>query len=69
MSGFLIDTNVISEMVRPAPDANVKAWSELQAKPSLFLSVVSMGELHKGLTIMPQGARRKPLGHSVSNKP
>jgi toxin FitB len=65
MSGFLVDTNVISEIVRPSPDGHVAAWSQIQPKQSLFLSVVSMGEMHKGLTIMPQGARRTQLMQSI----
>ncbi len=65
MSGFLVDTNVISEIVRPLPNANVAAWSQLQQKQSLFLSVISIGEMHKGLTIMPFGARRTQLTQSI----
>jgi predicted nucleic acid-binding protein len=65
MSGFLVDTNVISEILRTAPDARVAAWSQHQSKDTLFLSVISMGELRKGLTIMPGGARRRQLEKSI----
>ena len=61
MSGFLVDTNVISEVLRPAPDARVVSRSQNVPKDLLFLSVVSMGELRKGLPIMPSGARRAQL--------
>jgi predicted nucleic acid-binding protein len=61
MNGFLIDTNVISEILKTAPDANVKAWSQRQSKDLLFLSVVSIGELRKGVAILPAGARRTQL--------
>ena len=56
MSGFLVDTNVISEVLRPAPDAQVIAWSQNVPKDFLFLSVVSMGEFRKGLPCQTQGS-------------
>ena len=65
MNGFLVDTNVISEILRRAPDANVATWAQRQAKPRLFLSVVSMGELRKGVTILPPSARRAELEKSI----
>jgi toxin FitB len=65
MSGFLVDTNVISEVLRPAPDARVVSRSQNVPKDLLFLSVVSMGELRKGLTMMPSGARRTQLEKSI----
>lgn len=58
MSGFLLDTNVISEILRAGPDPHVAAWSKQQAKQTLFLSVISIGELRKGLTVLPPSARR-----------
>ena len=61
MNGFLVDTNVISEILRTAPEAHVAAWSQRTAKQLLFLSVVSMGELRKGVTILPASARRTQL--------
>lgn len=65
MNGFLVDTNVISEILRPAPDVHVAAWSQRPAKQTLFLSVVSMGELRKGVTILPASARRTHLEKSI----
>ena len=44
MSGFILDTNVPSELLRPLPDANVVAWLKQQPKAMLHLSVVTMGE-------------------------
>jgi predicted nucleic acid-binding protein len=65
MNGFLVDTNVISEILRTAPEAHVAAWSQRTAKQMLFLSVVSMGELRKGVTILPASARRTQLEKSI----
>lgn len=65
MSGFLVDTNVISEILRPTPDVHVAAWSQRQPKQTLFLSVVSMGELRKGLAILQPGAKRTQIEKSI----
>lgn len=65
MTGFLIDTNIISEVLRPKPDERVTSWTKAVPKETLFLSVVSFGEIKKGLTIMPTGARRSRLATSI----
>ncbi len=61
MSGFLLDTNILSELVRSLPEPKVTAWVAAQDLDSLFLSAVSFGELRKGITIMSQGKRRAEL--------
>ena len=61
MSGFLLDTNIPSEVLRPLPDSNVATWLRSKTKESLFLSVVTVGELRKGATLLPQSARRARL--------
>jgi toxin FitB len=61
MSGFLLDTNIPSELVRTQPEPQVTAWVTAQDLDSLFLSVVSVGELRKGITIMPPGKRKAEL--------
>lgn len=49
---FLLDTNVPSELARPRPDAKVIAWLAAQDLNTLFLSVVTLGELRKGIIVM-----------------
>lgn len=61
MSGFLLDTNVPSELVRPQPEAKVTAWLAAQPLDDLFVSVVTFGELRKGVTIRKPGKRRTEL--------
>lgn len=61
MSGFLLDTNVPSELIRPHPDPSVGNWLRSQDKELLFLSVVTIGELRKGFTILPASERRRKL--------
>jgi toxin FitB len=61
MSGFLLDTNIPSETLRPVPNAKVAAWLEGQNKEVQFVSVVTIGELRRGITLLAQGARRAQL--------
>lgn len=58
---FLLDTNVPSELARPRPDAKVIAWLAGQDMNALFLSVVTLGELRKGITVMPASIRKSQL--------
>ena len=55
MSGFLLDTNVPSELVRPQPEPKVEAWIASQRLDDLFISAVSFGELRKGFVLRAPG--------------
>ena len=61
MNGFLLDTNCISEMVAAKPDARVLAWLEAVDEGLLFLSVLTLGEIRKGVAQLPQSKRRSQL--------
>ena len=56
MIGWLLDTNVISELARLGCDAKVAAWARLQAEDRLFISVLSLGEYDKGVHNLPVGS-------------
>ena len=58
---ILLDTNVISEPLRTAPDPRVVAWLDAQALETLFLSVVTVAELRFGIARLPAGRRRNGL--------
>ena len=58
---YLLDTNVLSELVRPRPDVNVTAWVEAQSPLDLSISVLSLGAVEKGIARLPAGARRTAL--------
>ncbi|SFS04505.1 hypothetical protein/tRNA(fMet)-specific endonuclease VapC [Granulicella pectinivorans] len=58
MSGFLHDTNIPSETIRPHPDADVMQWRSSQSDKDLFLSVISIGELREGIALLTQGRKR-----------
>ena len=61
MSGFLLDTNVISELVKAKPEPRVTAWIEDIDESLLYLSVLTLGEMRKGITSLRDGARRVSL--------
>ncbi len=58
---YLLDTNVISELVRPKPAKPVLAWFENIPSEALHISVLTLGEIRKGIEQMPDGARREKL--------
>ncbi len=61
MSGFLLDTNIISELIKPKPEAKLTEWVELADEDLLYLSVLTIGEIRKGIVTMEQGRRRIAL--------
>ena len=68
MSGFLLDTNVPSEIIRSQPDPRVSTWLFAQDVTTVYLSVVTIGELRKGLTILRDGKRRSHLLEWMENE-
>jgi predicted nucleic acid-binding protein len=61
MTGFLVDTNCISEVVRVKPEPRVLAWIEAADESLLYLSVLTLGEIRKGFATLPQSRRRSRL--------
>ena len=62
---FLLDTNVISESVRPQPDLNVIRWLASLSPAQMFLSAIVKAELLSGVEQMPSGKRRDTLAQSL----
>jgi len=58
---FLLDTNVVSEWVRPSPDPGVVAWLAAVDEDRVFLSVVTLAELRYGIDRLAAGRRRQRL--------
>jgi predicted nucleic acid-binding protein len=58
---YLIDTNVLSELVTPRPDPNVVKWIDEIDEDHLFISVVSLAEVRRGIELMAAGRRRARL--------
>jgi toxin FitB len=61
MSGYLLDTNCISEVVRANPEPRVLSWLEAAEETLLYLSVLTLGEIRKGVAALTQGKRRTLL--------
>ena len=58
---IVLDTNVISELMRPKPDSGVADWVARQAAPDLHVSAISEAELRYGAEVLPKGRRRNGL--------
>jgi toxin FitB len=58
---FLLDTNVISEWVKPQPDRNVVSWLAEADEDRVFVSVISFAEIRHGIELMPASRRRERL--------
>ena len=65
MSGYLLDTNVVSEIFREAPDFQVRSF--LAEQEDLWLSVIALHELEFGLNLLPRGRRREDLRTALSS--
>ena len=63
----LIDTNVLSEVRRPAPDSKVIAWLDALDEDRAFISVASIAELRRGVALMDDGRRRAALAAWLAN--
>ena len=61
MNGWLLDTNVVSELRKTRPAPSVKAWSDAQAPDSLFLSTVTLAEIRYGIECQPDATFREEL--------
>jgi len=58
---YLLDTCLISELVKDKPDVGVLEWIEQQDEQALFLSVLTLGELQKGVSKLPDGRKKTQL--------
>ena len=64
---ILLDTNVVSELTRTAPNPSVIAWLDAQIPEEVYLSVITEAELHFGIAILPAGRRRERLASEIEN--
>ena len=65
MNGFLLDTNIISELTKPAPNESVIAF--LSEAQNLWISTITLHELAFGLGLMPAGKRRAAIAQTVDD--
>jgi toxin FitB len=65
---ILLDTNVVSEPLRPAPAAQVLGWMDAQPLETLYLSAITVAELRAGVALLPAGRRRAALQTSLETR-
>ena len=65
---IVLDTNVISEPLRPAPENRVTEWINAQALETLYLSAITVAEVRFGLASLPAGKRRDRLQASLKKQ-
>lgn len=65
---YLLDTCLISELVRPRPDPAVATWVAAQPEQGLFLSVITIGELRKGIARLPPGNKQNRLASWIDGE-
>ena len=65
MSGILLDTNVLSELMRPKPAVEVLDWFEQLPDASFFISAITRAEILLGIALLPKGKRRDGLATSA----
>jgi len=66
---YLLDTCVISELVKKEPHPSVIRWMDTGDESKMYLSVLTLGEIIKGINKLPNGDRREKLQSWVTNDP
>jgi len=64
---IVLDTNVLSELLRPIPAPRVEAWLAAQDGASVYFTSVGEAELHYGVAILPAGRRRATIGAAIDD--
>lgn len=63
---IILDTNIISEAMRPVPNSSVQAWLNDQAIETLYLSSITLAELLFGIAALPRGKRKEMLEEALN---
>lgn len=58
---ILLDTNVLSELMKPHPEARVVAWLDEQPASTLFISAITRAEIELGIALLPDGKRKQNI--------
>jgi toxin FitB len=64
---IVLDTNVVSEMLKPAPSEKVVHWLASQESSSVFTTVITQAEILYGIEVLPHGMRRQGLSDVVED--
>lgn len=68
MTGWLLDTNILSELRRPKPERKVLAFVAAQPLELLYISTVTLAEIRFGIELLPEVARRSELNDWLAHK-
>lgn len=68
MTGWLLDTNIISELRRPKPEPKVTEFIRSQPLEGLFVSIVTFAEIRFGIELLPDATRRSDLNDWLAHK-
>ena len=61
MTRYLLDTNIVSDVVKPQPSISLATWMASQADADLFISALTLAEIRRGILTMRDGRRRQRL--------
>ncbi|MFI4976367.1 MAG: type II toxin-antitoxin system VapC family toxin [Caulobacterales bacterium] len=61
MTRYLLDTNIISEVIKPRPSPDLLAWMAAQEDADLFIATLTLAEIRRGILRKPAGRRRREL--------
>ena len=64
---IILDTNIVSETMKPEPDAKVLAWLDRQVAETLYLTSVTLAELLFGVAVLPDGKRKDRLATVIND--
>ena len=65
---IVLDTNVVSEPLRPQPDPRVADWLDGQPIDTLYVTTITLAELRQGVALLPEGHRRQTLDHRLERE-
>jgi predicted nucleic acid-binding protein len=62
---ILLDTNVLSELMKPAPEAGVVNWVDEQPTTTLCISAITRAEIELGIALLPEGKRKRKIAQAA----
>ena len=67
MNRYLLDTNIVSETIKPFPSARLVNWLSNQLDEELFISTITLAEIQRGIFTLPKGKKRNELNQWFSS--
>jgi toxin FitB len=65
---IILDTNIVSEPLKPQPDPAVLGWLDRQVPATLYITTINLAELLTGIEVLPAGKRRVQLRDAIANR-